>query len=158
MDGKSRYIVEGSAVRKVESIPERYPEKAPQRPGESKRESRRSIDDKTDRALAFDLKYTLFVTFSAILMIAAGVTVLYFQSEVEGRKENIDNLESQLEVIANDNTAYKLRLESMYSMDQLYDIAVNELGMVYAHKGQIVYYDSADDDYVNQFQDVPGAE
>lgn len=158
MNGRSRYIVEGSAVRKVESIPERYPEKAPERHSEPKRESKRSIDEKADRALAFDLKYTLFVTFSVILMIAAGVTVLYFQSNVEGRKENIDNLESQLEVIANDNTAYKLRLESIYSIDQLYDIAVNELGMVYAHKGQIVYYDGADDDYVNQYQDVPDAE
>jgi hypothetical protein len=29
--------------------------------------------------------------------------------------------------------------------------------LVYAKRGQIIYYDSANEDYVKQYQDVPGS-
>lgn len=45
----------------------------------------------------------------------------------------------------------------MYTLDDIYNVATNELGMVYAKKGQIIYYDSANEDYVKQYQDVPGS-
>ena len=40
-------------------------------------------------------------------------------------------------------------------LEHIKDVAMNELGMVYAKKGQIVYYESASEDYVKQYQDVP---
>ena len=48
-----------------------------------------------------------------------------------------------------------MTLDNMYTLEQVYDAATNELGMVYARKGQIVYYESANEDYVKQYQDVP---
>ncbi len=66
-------------------------------------------------------------------------------------------MEAQLEQAQTDNAAYKSSIESMYTIDEIYDVATNELGMVYARNGQIIYYESANEDYVKQYRDVPEA-
>ena len=40
-------------------------------------------------------------------------------------------------------------------MEHIKDVAMNEYGMVYAGESQIRIYDSAESDYVKQYQDVP---
>ena len=65
--------------------------------------------------------------------------------------------ERQIEEIQTDNEAKRVQLENMYSLDDIRRIATSELGMVYAKKGQIIYYESADEDYVKQHMDVPEA-
>ena len=81
----------------------------------------------------------------------------YGEAMLDVQKKNIVGLENELDNLRTDNSAYKMSIENMYSLDQIYDVATNELGMVYARKGQIVYYESANEDYVNQYQDVPEA-
>ena len=65
------------------------------------------------------------------------------------------NYPNGTKVYIDDNAAFKLSLESMYSLDDIYNVPTNELGMVYAKKGQVVYYESANEDYVKQYQDIP---
>ena len=40
-------------------------------------------------------------------------------------------------------------------LDQVKNVAMNELGMVYASESQIRIYDSTESDYVKQYQDIP---
>jgi chaperonin GroEL (HSP60 family) len=42
------------------------------------------------------------------------------------------------------------------SLEDIYKIAVGELGMVYSQNGQVIYYDGQMDDYVKQYSDIPG--
>ncbi len=157
--GRNMYYVEGSTVRKIDSepsreyVPERRREAAPAR----RKNTAKRVNAKVDKALAFDLKYTVFVAASVLIMVAACVFMLYMESKIDEQQRNINNMEAQLEAIENDNAAYEASLKNMYTMDEIYDVAANELGMVYAKKGQIIYYDSADEDYVKQYQDVPDA-
>ena len=160
---RERYYIDGSTVRKVRHVPEvterprrnpaRTPQRTPQRKADSEEQKR--ISAKADRALAFDMRYTMFVMASVFIIIAACVFMLHMEASINEKKTNINALESELESIEDDNAALKLSLESMYSLDQIYDVATNELGMVYAKKGQIVYYESANEDYVKQYQDIP---
>lgn len=160
---RSTYYVEGSTVRKLNEVP--YEQPTPARRQERKtrpikrtakeEKARRKAAARFDKALAFDLKYTVFVVASVFIMVSACVMMLFWMSKIDAQKNNISNLESELETLQADNAAYKMSIENMYSLDQVYDAAVNELGMVYARKGQIVYYESADEDYVKQYQDVP---
>ena len=178
---RERYYIEGSTVRKVTEYPDyseeirrnrsaqryssrsaqRAPQRAPQRtPQRSPQrrvlpEQERRISAKADRALAFDMKYTLFVMASILIIIGACVFMLHMEASISEQKSNINALENELEAIEDDNAALKLSLESMYSLDDIYNVATNELGMVYAKKGQVVYYESANEDYVKQYQDVP---
>lgn len=168
---RSTYYVEGSTVRKLEAEPYEQvrPVRRPQRTPERRQvtsPSRRNVQEekvnkkavaRLDKALAFDFRYTCFVVASVLIMVGACVVMLFWQSKIYSQQNNISNLEAELETIQADNAAYKMSIDNMYSLEQVYDAAVNELGMVYARKGQIVYYESADEDYVKQYQDVPAA-
>lgn len=156
---RNMYYVDGSTVRKIEQAPqrERSPQHRPTPKAAPRTVTKKQISKKADRALAFNFNYTVFVVVSMMIMVAAFVAMLYMESVIDGQKNNINNLEATLETIENDNAAYKMTLDSMYTLEQIYDVASNELGMVYARKGQIVYYESADEDYVKQYQDVPEA-
>ncbi len=161
MDERTRsmgYVVEGSVVRRVNEAPARRvrPEMKP--PRKNKNENKRqSVPASLDRALAFNLKYTIFVVASVCIMIAACVVMLYMETRVSELKRSINGLEAQLEEAQTDNAAYKSSIEGMYTLDEIYDVATNELGMVYARSGQIIYYESANEDYVKQYRDVPEA-
>lgn len=168
---RSMYYIDGSAVRKMEAVPDRErvpasrPDRRPSarpnvRPEERtgrRPEVKRRISQKADRALAFNARYTVFVASAVFIMVAACIAMLYMETRISNQQNNINNLETELEAIQNDNAAYKMTLDNMYTIDDIYDIATNELGMVYAKKGQIIYYDSADEDYVKQYKDVPEA-
>lgn len=162
---RSMYYVEGSTVRKLDAAPyeqvspARTPKQKPAPSTQTKHKQKVNIrkSARVDRGLAFDFKYTCFVVASVFIMVAACVTMLFWMSQIDSQQNHISNLEAQLETIQADNTAYKMSIDNMYSLEQVYDAAVNELGMVYARKGQIVYYESADEDYVKQYQDVPDA-
>ena len=162
---RSMVYFDGSAVRKldydtvIETRPERRPERRPeQRPNSNpkvRQNANRKLDKEMDKALAFNFKYTVFVVASVLIMVAACIVLLFMESRIADQQNNINNLEAQLEVLEADNAAYASSLENMYSLEDINNVAMNELGMVYAKKGQIIYYDSANVDYVKQYQDVP---
>lgn len=157
---RQMYYIDGSTVRKrdyAEAEPRRREREyeVPVRRRKSGTYKKAAVQ--AEKSLAFDLRYTLFLTVSLLVMVAACVNMLRIQGKVDKQQRNVQKLEEQIQTIEADNAAYKDSLDNMYTLDQIYDIAVNQLGMVYAQKGQIVYYDSANEDYVNQYQDVPEA-
>ncbi len=154
---RTMYYIDGSTVRKIEQAPSRKLNTETHKRTVRKPESKKRISEKAQKALAFNMGYTVFVTAAVLIMVFACIAVLYMESRISLQQANINDLETQLEAIEEENAAYRLSLEGMYTLDEIYDVATNELGMVYAEKGQIVYYESADEDYVKQYQDVPEA-
>ncbi|MCR5368004.1 MULTISPECIES: hypothetical protein [Eubacterium] len=111
---------------------------------------------KARNSLAFDFKYTFFLALAMIIMIASCANMIRMQSEIDDRKSKIASLQSEIREVKADNEAFENSLSNTYTLDEIRDIAVNELGMVYSEKGQIVYYDATSEDYVNQYRNVPG--
>ena len=153
---RERYFEDGNAVRKMapqRQRPQYIPDQRSQRTNAPQRKLR--VKESADRALAFDLRYTLFVISCVAIIAVACVLMLSMEGKISEQKNHINQMESELQEITDDNAAFKLSLESMYSLDDIYNVATNELGMVYAKKGQVVYYESANEDYVKQYQDIP---
>lgn len=155
--------VDGTAARQMYAAPARRayePErKSPSRrvaPQERPKVKRR-VTAQTKKTLAFSAGYMMFMAFMVCLVVGSCVLMLYLNTKISTQQNNISALQAELEKIEDDNAAHKLRLNNMYTLDDIYNVATNELGMVYAKKGQIIYYDSADEDYVKQYQDVPGS-
>ena len=80
---------------------------------------------------------------------------LQLQSEGISYRNEIASLESQLteQKLANDN-AYEEALSSV-NMEDVKNIAVNDLGMTYADEGQIIIYSNQDGDYIRQYTEIP---
>ena len=56
-----------------------------------------------------------------------------------------------------DNDALESDINASIDYNALYDTAVNELGMVYPGKDQVITYNSKESEYVKQYKDVPDA-
>lgn len=146
-----RYYAAGSTARKV------APRREYERTTAPAARPRVRLKKRADRALAFNMRYTVFVLFAVAIVAGACMMMLNMQMGIDAQKANVVALERQIEEIQTDNEAKRVQLENMYSLDDIRRIATSELGMVYAKKGQIIYYESADEDYVKQHMDVPEA-
>ena len=103
--------------------------------------------------------------FSMCILLAAILVTLYtcfmylkVQSETVVITKEIRQLESELESLQDRNEAAANEVLDAVNPDEMYRIAVQELGMVYPNKNKTVYYQSADDGYVRQFGDMPKAD
>ena len=47
------------------------------------------------------------------------------------------------------------RINTSIDLDNIYKIATEELGMVYANKDQVRMYNKTESEYVRQYEDIP---
>lgn len=144
--GNGAYI-QGNTVRKlnvresVEAIP--------------KKKLSHAARKNRDKAVYMNMGYVIFL--SMALAIAGVVLMGYIklQYEITSSVKNISKLESQLNNIKLDNDEEYNRILSSVDLEEIKKIAMNELGMKYANKGQIVVVDGEESDYVRQYADLP---
>ena len=69
--------------------------------------------------------------------------------------KNIAALEAQLSELRTENDDEYNRVTTSVDLEEVRDIAINELGMVYAGADQVVLYDSEGSDYMKQYAEIP---
>ncbi|MCD7807347.1 MAG: hypothetical protein LUH19_08420 [Lachnospiraceae bacterium] len=92
----------------------------------------------------------LVVTLSFLFL---GVMVLRYvglQSDITQLRSNIQSLETQVNDLSASNDEYLNRIEASVDLEEVREIAIMDLGMVYASEDQIITYDSQIDDYLEQ--------
>lgn len=156
MDGTAARQMYSAPVRRT-SMPQRHTNPTRRVAPQERPQIKRKVSVQTKKTLAFSGGYMLFMTTMVCLVVASCFLMLYMNTKISAQQNNISALEAELEKIEDDNAAHRIRLNNMYTLDDIYNVATNELGMVYAKKGQIIYYDSANEDYVKQYQDVPSS-
>ena len=149
-DRTRQTYVNGTAVRKLQV------EEAPDR----SRKKRRTPNARPRRARAekpryFSVGYTLFLAAASVLTLWVCAGYLKLQADNTARRKNIVALEEQLaDQKAEKDDEYN-RVASSVDLEEVRDIAINELGMVYAGADQVVLYDGSGRDYVKQYAEIP---
>lgn len=146
-DRRKRYI-EGNTVRKTEPL------RRPRRYEEPKRQTRRKRAAK-EKVQYVNVLYTIFVAAAACMLLWSCVTYLQLQAETTSRIKNIASLEMQLEELKKENDDNYTRIMTSVDLEYIKDVAINELGMVYAGEDQVILYDGKTRDYVRQNQEIP---
>ncbi len=148
---------DGNAARRYEVSPRRYYEDEPEvrRPARRGRVSYRKAARIAEESRGFDFRYMAVLVLMFLMVVAACVVMITVQTSVESKERSIDSLRESLQSIEADNSAHENKLDSMYSLEDIYTIATGELGMVYSQNGQIIYYEQENGDYVKQYNDVP---
>ncbi len=144
------YRTEGTAVRKVYTVPEREPQK---------KQSPTAVPHRRQAAGAtMSWAYSVFLTAICVFTFFMGVKYLQqyaesvqYQREIAKQEEILSDLIEE----NNDNLNY---IESSIDLDDIRDRAINELDMVYANSENVVYYENTQQDYVSQYTEVPKAE
>ena len=73
-------------------------------------------------------------------------------------QKKIASLESQLAELKKVNADDLNRIETSVNLEEIRDIAINELGMVYATQENVVLYKKTRQNYVSQYDNVPEEE
>ena len=133
----------GSAAPKVEVTPQREPER---RNAPVTRQKQR-VQAKPSPVNVPLLVLTLIAFFmSGALMIK----YISLNSQITALSQGIETLESQINTLKAENDEYYGRIMSSIDLEEVREVAIMDLGMVYASEGQIITYDSQIDDYVEQ--------
>lgn len=139
--------VDGNTVRKVQAAPKQQHQKR-SRTSSATRKNR-------ERALQMNLSYVLFLTAAAVMTVVVCINYLKLQSESTALQKEVTSLGTQLSEMKLENDSEYNRIISSVDLEQVKDVAMNELGMVYASESQIRTYDSAGSDYVKQYREIP---
>lgn len=157
----SGYYTEGNAARQIEVMPampdyreEIRKRKQAEEEAELKRQ-RRIARQKQERALRASRRYAIFLTMGAMIFAVFAGVFINIQSENTTRMKKIANLESQIANLKAENDEAVKRINTAIDLDAIKTTALDELGMFYATEEQIVYYTVENDDYMNQYIDIP---
>ena len=151
----------GNTAPKAEPVRETTPKKQEvQRP---KRQEKQSPKQETKtRTYAKPRVEHNIGFFSMCILLTAILLTLYtcfmylrVQSETVVITKEIRQLEAELESLQDRNEAATNEVVDAVNLDEVYRVAVQELGMVYPNNNRTVYYQSSADGYVRQFGDIP---
>lgn len=106
-------------------------------------------------AQAMNRRYICFLLLCAVLVFASAAFYLSQISIASAAKKEMQQLEAQLADLKSENNEKQSRMNADVNADELKRIAMEELGMVYAGKQQIVPYDYQESDYVRQYESIP---
>ncbi|MBS5283497.1 MAG: septum formation initiator family protein [Clostridiales bacterium] len=153
--GNIRYI-EGAAAPKLAPVPERPAPQRKKKPssGTSVRASHQ-IRRNQERAMYMDLPYIILLTIASVCTLYLCITYLHVQSSITARMHNIELQEAKLERLKAENDALETNINTSIDLNEIYEIATKELGMVYAKKDQVLLYDKTESEYVRQYEDIP---
>lgn len=144
--------VQGNTVRKLE--PSRVPVK--RTPDEERRPSvNHNVRRNREKALHMDLPYVIMLTIAAVCSLCLCVNYLHVQTSITARIHNIASLEQKLEALKSENDALETSINTSIDLDHVYQVATEELGMVYANKDQVLLYKQTESEYVRQNEDIP---
>ena len=159
--GREGSFVEGNAVRRIQAVPEMPPERVRRERVDreqdiEQRRKRRIARRNQERALRMGRSYVAFLTMAVLVFGSFTGIYIRLQSDVTARMKTISRLERQItDLTADNDEAYK-RISTSVDLDSIRETAMNELGMSYAKESQIVYYTVGNDDYMNQYSEIPG--
>lgn len=154
---KGNYI-DGNTVRRMEAAPDyrREREERIRREREKEQERRqRAARRNQERALRTSKSYVAFMTMAVLIFATFTGLYIKIQSDVTVRMKTISALESQIADVKADNDEAFKRINTSVNLDAVRNTAMTELGMSYAKESQIVYYSVGDDDYMNQYSEIP---
>ena len=157
--------IEGNTVRKMEAVPQRRGEQVHRElehkqekdriREERQREARIAARRNQQKALQMSPGYVVFLAAAMAAMVGVCGVYLQLQSNITSRMKNVSVLESQVADLKMDNDTTLKRINTSIDLESIRNTAVNELGMVYPAKDQIVYFQIDTADYMNQYEDIP---
>jgi cell division protein FtsL len=148
------YSIEGNTARKLQAVPEYQESQRPDR----RQETRRKKQKRQELNTGMDIVSMLILTFAIVVTVYICLEYLSVQSNISEMNKEIVKLESDLIKKQNENASALSEIDTSLDLNYIYEVATNELGMVYPNDNQVIAYESNLSDYVRQHGDIPEVE
>ncbi len=153
-DSRTSYV-DGSTVRKLNAVPERRREERVREVPAPQRQPQRQPHRKTRAFSGINLASLTVLTVATVITVLVCAQYLQLQWKVSSMEKSIVSMEKNLKALTNENNAAYATIDTQPDLGYIYKVAVNELGMVYPNKNEIITYKRQDDGYVRQYEDIP---
>lgn len=150
---RQRVYVEGNTVRK--EAQHVSPQREQRQRQKTQKRPNKNIRRNQKKALYVDLPYVAVLTAASIAALAICVNYIQVQSNITALLQQTENLEQQIEDYQINNDAIRTRIHTYVDLDHVFQVATEELGMVYAGKSQVLQYHKTESEYVRQDEDIP---
>lgn len=154
---ESNVYVYGNAVRKAEAVPKVRPqqeERRERREDKEYRNDRNIVRKNREKARHMNPAYVLFLSGAAVVTFMVCFHYIELRSDITARIKNIAALETELSDLKIENDAELSRVNNSINLEEIKRIAMEELGMVYADKDQVILYEDKESEYFRQYEDV----
>ena len=133
---RNSVYVQGNTARKLQALPDiqRGPEK---------KLSVRTLKNR---------ERIRHMSIGSVLSMAIAMTL---QSDITNSIEHIAALESRLNELRLENDENYNRITNNVDLEEVKRVAIQELGMIYAHEGQIITFNGEGSDYIRQTGSLP---
>ena len=99
--------------------------------------------------------YVLFLAVAVAITVFMSVQYLKLKETITDQITTNEKLESRLVTLQSENEAMKENLENSIDWEYIRKTAIEKLGMKYAAEDQIVWYNTEDSRYMQQYANVP---
>lgn len=152
---RNQEYIDGSAVRKTLAVPEQTPEQVK----EPERKEKKQIADRPLVGIRRQMDMLSLVVIGVAFAFVMVLAIRYLKvhaAETELDKA-IVNLTKDYDKLRGENDARLVDIADNINLNDVYQVAVGELGMVYPNHNQIIEFQCAGSGYVRQYSDVPEA-
>lgn len=143
----------GNTVKQLQVVPKQYDESELGRPKLSNHTRKNR-----DKALYMNFGYVMFLAVAVVVTLFACISYLQLQAQMTEKVKSISSLKKEVADLRSDNDETYNRISTSVDLDYIKKVALEEMGMVYASKDQVVLYNNEESDYVRQYSDIPKAE
>lgn len=140
--------------------PEAYAPALPKQPErvtpepERVRKPKQAVKPERGLAASFGFAFTFIMAATMVVIFITLVKYISLNIELSHKAKEITELRKELTTAIMENDNMEMSINSSIDYDYIYQVATEELGMVYASQSQIVTYDHKDSEYVVQYKDV----
>ena len=168
---ETEYYIDGNTIRKrqmevqgcnharlntaYQPIRKERPAAVPDRKREAREDKKRQKAAQTWAAQRWDLSSLLVIIGALAVTFFMCISYLEAQETITAMSKKVASLESEIMTLKNENDAAYNRIDSSVDLQYVYDVAVNELGMVHAKDNQVVSYNSRMSNSVRQYGEIP---
>ena len=150
------YYVNGNTVRELEAPVRRDPRTRREMEEVRRRKNRRNAARRNrQRAMEMNRGYVVFLTGCVLVTALTAVLFVQMQSQMTNHMRSVASLESQVVNLRADNDARYKEITTSVDLNHVKDVAINELGMTYPKEKQVVYYTIENNNFMDQYRDIP---
>jgi len=144
-----RYYIDGNTVRVRETLPARREEEEILRV--SVQPEQRPV------RVRINVPYVLTLLVVTLLFGYLCFSYLKVNASINASMNRIANMEQQLVKARAENAVMENRLSAQMDLEEVFRIAVEEMGMVYPDENEVVEYTEQMREYVRQHENVPSS-
>ena len=150
------YYINGNTGRELDS-PVRGGRKTREEIEETRRRKNRrnAIRRNRQRAMEMNRGFVVFLTVCVLVTAFTAAAFVQLQAQMTNHMRNVANLESQVIDLRADNDVRYKKLTTSVDLNHIKKVAMKELGMSYPSKDQVVYYTVDNNNFMDQYEDIP---